>query len=339
MNPLSGEPGREIFTLEAIVQSIYDFEKLIQERNKSLRLPPGSPIETASLAALQMLETFSRDLPQDTKQDYRREWCQAVALGEMLRKVMNVANHPFFDRLWSHVQLLLGDSNIALNVWNPKEDSGANKVFELYVALVLAPICTDLDLDHPVHSSAGKNPDVIAQLDGERWAFACKVMHTDSYETFIGRVKEGIGQIQCSNAEKGLVVISLKNQLPHEHCWAIKRQLGIADIISPGTVDLAIVACHIQEIAARYHRRVIDELLGGPSAFNDLFNNTRAVPAVLLHFCTTIFISNEGKPNFCLVRMFSLLNTNPISAKLLATLDSLNDSLHGRVPTKFLRRS
>ena len=320
----------EVFSLEEIVQLTFAFENLIRQKQTTLHLPCGSPAEAAGLAAIDLLETFRRTVPHDCKKDYRKEWRQAIALGDMLRKVMNASNHPRFDQLWPHVMLLLGRGNIALNLWNAKEDSDANKVFELYMALVLAPLCPDLELDHPVHSSDGKNPDVIAPLDGSRWAFSCKVMHSDSPKSFIDRVRDGIRQIENSDAEKGIVVISLKNLLPHDEYWTIHRQSGLSDLIYSAAIEPQIVVRHLLEICGGYHHQVIHELLGGPAAFNEVFKNTKAVPAVLLHLCTTVGAMTNGKPSFHLLRMFCSLNTDTLPADLLATLDNLNSSLHDR---------
>jgi hypothetical protein len=322
----------EVFSLDQIVQSVLDFENLVREKQKSPFY--GSSITTAGNAALEMLDTFKRNVPHDTMHDHRIEWRKAVALGDMLRKVLRAKDHPCFEQLWPHILLLLGNANIALNVWNPKdgkEGEDANKIFELYMALVLAPLCPDLELEDLKHSAGGKNPDIIAPLDGTRWAFACKVMHTDSVETFLQNVRKGVDQIQKSNAEKGVVVISLKNQLPHDEFWLSGRpQTSLADFLLPGVVDTAIVAHKLQEFCAGYHHRLIHELMGGPAAFNAIFANTKAVPAVLLHLCTTILVPNEGKPNFRFMRMFCSLNADLLSADLQTTFEKLNLSLHNR---------
>lgn len=329
MNNQSESFEPEVFTLDQIIQSISDFETLVREKQKSPFY--GASITTAGNAALEMLDTFKRNVPRDTMNDHRIEWNKAVALGDMLRKVLRAKDHPRFDRLWSHILLLLGKTNIALNVWNPKEDQDANKIFELYMALVLAPLSPDLEPEDPKHSAAGKNPDVITQLDGSRWAFACKVMHTDSAETFLQNVRKGVDQIQKSNAEKGIVVISLKNQLTHDEYWLSGRsQTSLADFLAPGVVDTAIVTARLTRICQKYHYQVITQLLGGPAAFNDIFKNTKAVPTVLLHLCTTVLVPNDGKPNFRFMRMFGTLSTDPLPPDLHATLEKLNLSLHNR---------
>jgi len=321
----------EIFSFQEIVQLMFEFEEFVIQKQASLKLPFGSPIEAAGLSAIEMLETFRRNIPHDAQRDHRKEWRQAIALGDMLRKVMRATSHPSFDKIWPHVMLLLGTGNIALNMWNPKEDSDANKIFELYMALVLAPLCPNLELDGPVRSSGGKNPDVIAELEGSRWAFSCKVMHSDSPETFVQRVQDGIRQIQRSDADKGIVVVSLKNLLPHDEYWTVKRLPTLADYIYFGPIDHRLVIRHLLEICGSCHQQVINDQLGGSAAFNDLFKGTKVVPAVLLHLCTTVGAMANGKPSIHLLRMFCSLNAAPLPADVLATLERLNNSLHGRV--------
>lgn len=328
MNNPNGNWQPEIFTLEEIVQSVFDFENLVREKQKSL--PRGSPIETAGLAALEMLDTFKCNVPHDTQHDHRTEWRQAIALADMLRKVLRIAGHPRFDQIWPHVLLLLGNTNIALNVWNRKEDQDANKIFELYMALVLAPLCPDLELEDPKHSAGGKNPDIIAPLNGSRWAFACKVMHSHSPNAFIQRVREGVKQIKNSDAEKGIVVISLKNLLQHDFFWTMQANSEIWNLVMPGPVQPEIARRMFVHYCESYHHQIIQELLGGPAAFNDVFKDTKAVPAVLLHLCSTICVVNQGKPSFHFLRMFGSLNADPLKPHVLATLEGLNNSLHSR---------
>jgi hypothetical protein len=74
MNKLSEIWRPEIFTLDDIVQSIFDFENLIRQKIPALQLPCNSPIETASLAALEIFETFKRNMPSYYQRDHRKEW-------------------------------------------------------------------------------------------------------------------------------------------------------------------------------------------------------------------------------------------------------------------------
>jgi hypothetical protein len=199
------------------------------------------------------------------------------------------------------------------------------------MALIISRLTSSLELDHPKHSSGGTNPDVIAELEGSRWAFACKVMHSDSPKTFLDRVREGIDQIERSDAEYGIVVISLKNLLPHDDYWAppaVKSDLW--DLLMPGAIEAEIVARMFQRFCADYHQRVIAQFPNGQEGFRDLFTGTKTIPVVLLHLCSTVSASVNDKPNFNFMRMFCALTEDPLPDDVLTLLEKLNRSLHNR---------
>lgn len=320
----------ETFSPEEVVQTILDFENLIREQRNGSGFPSGSPIENVGLTAIEMLEKFRGGIPHDFEKDTSETWRQAIALCDMLRRVKRLAGHPSFGELWQHLLLLLEDTNVALSVKNSVLDAKNNKILELYVALIVAPLCRDLLLDDPIYSSGGRNPDVIATLDGSTWAFACKVLHSDKPTTFVGQLRKGISQIQDSDADKGIVVISLKNLLPHDEFWNIQRPQSFADFMIPGLVDFEIVKRHIERISQEYHQQVINDLLGGPEGFNALFDGQKAMPAVLLHFSTTLFFKNEEQPNFHYLRAFALMSAGPLPGEVWVTLEKVNLSLHNR---------
>ena len=322
------DPTPELFTLDAIAKSISDFEALLRIKQK--QLPAGSSIEAAGLAALEMLEVYNGNVKSNPSQDHRNEWREAVALADMLRKVLSVDGHPCFAELWPHLLLLLGKSNIALNVWNPSIDADANKVFELYMALILARLTSSVELDHPKHSSGGKNPDVIAELDGSSWAFACKVMHSKSPKSLLDRVRDGIDQIEACNAKHGIVVISLKNLIPHEAFWESMPKSDIWDLLVARPSQSVIGATMLQEWCATAQQQILKVFTDPEKDFRALFTGKKAIPAVLLHLCTTVSASVDDKPSFHFLRMFGTLNVDPLTEEVLAILEKLNRSLHNR---------
>ncbi len=321
----------ETFSPEEVVQTILDFEDLIREKHRGLGFPSGSPIEAVGLTAIEMLEKFRDGIPHDFEKDTCETWRQAIGLCDMLRKTVRLVGHPSFGELWRHLLLLLEDTNVALSVKNSVLDSKNNKILELYIALIVAPLCRDLLLDDPIHSSDGKNPDVIASVDGSSWAFACKVLHSDKPTTFVGQLRKGISQIQESDAKNGIVVISLKNLLPHNEFWNIQRPQSFADFMIPGLVDFEIVKRHIERIYQECHQQVINDLLGGSGGFNALFDGQKATPAVLLHFSTTVYFKNDERPNFHYLRSFAVMNADPLPDDVLPILKNLNLSLHNRL--------
>src|SRR6266853_4942318 len=139
----------EILAFDDMQKRLFAFEALLRRRNASNVIEPDSKFERAGLAVVEMLATYKKELPHDKSRDYREQWRRAASLSDILRKVLHWQAHPAFNQLWPHILLLLGDNEIAQNVWSPKEDGGANKVFELYSALLTLPLCSTIKMDDP----------------------------------------------------------------------------------------------------------------------------------------------------------------------------------------------
>src|SRR6266478_6081836 len=121
------------------------------ESSFSPRIWVSLQVQIRSIRMSGQIGVFS--IAHDLKRDYRSEWRRAISLSDMLRKILFLEKHRAFDRLWPHVLLLLGNSEIPQNVWSPKEDQDANKVFELYAALLALPFCNSIHMDDPDTSS------------------------------------------------------------------------------------------------------------------------------------------------------------------------------------------
>ena len=316
----------EIFTFGELQGLIFDFEKLVKEKNAVL-VEPGSKCEAAALAMMEMLATYKGEMPHNMKRDYREDWRRALSLGDILRKIMSLRNHPVFNTMWPHLMLLLGGGEIAQNLWSAKEDQNPNKVFELYVALLVLPVCTQMDLDDPNVSSGGKNPDIIAEINGESWAFACKAMHSPLAKSLLDRVRDGIEQIEATNAKKGIVVISLKNVLPHNQLWPAEREPDTHDYIYFSYPDSSLVQQRLQAECNRYQTELL-ELLGGPEGFLNVFKGSRAFPTVLVHLCTAISVLKDGRPTPHLMRMLGAINVKPLAEDVEVVFWLMNEMLH-----------
>lgn len=332
-NTNNNTDGPEVFTFGGNEQLLFQFEELLRTQKGIPTIPPDLNLGKASYAVMDMLESFKKGgQDHDKTKDYRPEWRQAAALGDLLRKILHASKQPHFEQLWPHIHLLLGDTNIAQNVNSLITDSDANKLFELYMALVLSPISAGLELDDPVKSSGGRNPDIIADINGVRWAFACKVLHTKSPETFIGNVRKAVEQIDRSNADKGIVVISLKNVIPHDDFWPITKEPGSGDIIYGCWPHPDSAAVQLDQIRQRYHDEVIGQILG-PDGFEQIFSENQKVPAepvVLLHLSTMIVLDTGFTRIHTLLKAFGALASGPLSPEVNSLLDHLNSSLHDR---------
>jgi hypothetical protein len=318
----------EIFTLSELQDLAFAFETLAKKKNATL-IEAGSKFEAASLVMMEMLDTFRREIPHDSKRDHRDDWRRALSLGDILRKVMAHQNHPLFDAIWPHLLLLLGDGEFAQNLFSPKEDQNPNKVFELYVALLILPLCSRMDLDDPEASSGGKNPDVIAEINGEKWAFACKAMHSPLTKSLLDRVRHGIEQIEVTDAAKGVIVVSLKNVLNHEELWPVTQEPETGDYIYSCDPDRSRIEQCLQRECNRYQTELL-ELLGGLQGFRNVFSGSRVYPVILVHLCTVGSVRKNGHPTFQLIRMLASIQTEPLPDEVQEVFWLMNEMLHER---------
>lgn len=97
----------------------------------------------------------------------------------------------------------------------PPGDPSSDKVLELVIGLALARMGASVELDDPKHAK-GDNPDVLAEINGETWGFACKAISGNAPGTLIERIEDGIEQIQVSRATRGIVVLTFKNRFDHD---------------------------------------------------------------------------------------------------------------------------
>ena len=323
----------EIFTFEGNQNLIFRFEEFIKKHQTGRGLPYGTPqnptppVETAALAAIEMLESFKQTVPHDTKKDYRNSWRQAIALGDILRKLENGARYPGFASLWPHINLLLENCNFAQNTSHSREDTDGDKVFELYTALLLLPLCSALEVDDPVHSAGGTNPDVIATLNDERWAIACKVMHTESPKTFLQTVRKGVEQIGRADADKGVVIVSLKSVIQHDRIWPAVLDPATKEYIYFPWADEAQPVNQLLALCQQYEQSKVDEVLLRDALQKELATDG-IVPTVLLHLCTTGSLDVLGRIIPCMPRMLYGITLGQIAAGDQTILERLNESLH-----------
>src|SRR5258708_56894 len=65
------------------------------------------------------------------------------------------------------------------------------------------------------------------------WAFACKVMTGASPKSLFDRTLEGTRQIKRSTAERGCVIVNLKNRFDHRGFWPILNEEDLGSGASP----------------------------------------------------------------------------------------------------------
>ena len=282
-----GEKFPQAFSLEENQRVVLEFEKLLGERG--LAIPTNSPLEEASLGILEMMELRKNKAIHNLQIDCRERWRQALSLADIARKALRAQHHAGFDNLLPHLRLLLEPSNFSQfsgsqDSASPKEKETNNKVFELFVAVILFQICSNLRFDDP-YKSSGDNPDVIGEFNRKIWAFACKVSHSENPKTFLERVRDGVAQIRkTKDADHGIVIVNLKNLVPHDEIWpAILNKSSGAWSYGACTNRDAPVN-RIRHLFRQFEGKVY-ALVGSRQAFVDEFMGEKAVPMVLMFWC------------------------------------------------------
>lgn len=214
---------------------------------------------------------------------------EALGVLHFARLTLRQRHKPDFDRLIPHFKLML-TSEVAQTKKVPSADQGANKLFEMFVALLALETCSDLEMEDPNDSNDARNPDVLARMaDGRLWGFACKVIHGDSPMTFFENVERGVAQIDGSKADVGIVIFSLKNKLPHEQLLPEQGDdgtgyptLGVHSDIGPAIWAMRKVANdRVDQMEHHVGKQVIWEALRGKKALPGIIISMSAGVGVL----------------------------------------------------------
>lgn len=313
---------------EGILENIFKFEELIE--NKGANINKDSELEKVYFSILEAKQVFEKASNYDNKIDNRETFRRMCGLGDILGKIISQKDSPDFNKLWPHIYLLLGDAIIAQNVWAPPEDQISNKIFELYVASMVMKIGVNLEMDDPVRSAGGENPDVIITIDGQKWGFACKVLHSDNPKTFVDNLKTGINQIENSDVEKGVVIFNLKVLVKQDDLWPISRNPGSQEIYYQSFPNTGPIEAKLQKYCYDNSqiRSVFDNNI---DAIKEIFKQKKTIPAAILYIPTVSGIVKDGRPLITLVRQLCLQRFLEIDAADNKVIDKINLALHNRI--------
>jgi hypothetical protein len=194
------------------------FENLLNRNGISVS--KDSDLESKFLSVFDVLFRFEKRNELAPDFDPRALFRDFSALYDLSLKILSVQKHQNFSQLIPHLKKL-NDCAIAQNEKSKITDQDANKIVELYLASLCMRFCSKINLDHP-QNSIGDNPDVIAEIDKQKWGFACKTIHTKNTQTIFENIKKAVDQIEKSISTTGIPVINLKNIINHDAIWPAK---------------------------------------------------------------------------------------------------------------------
>lgn len=146
-----------------------------------------------------------------------------MGLYELYKWIWTVKDLKEFEKLKPHLSLLIQASpriNSFVPMINPvtgKQDDKTNKFIEAIVGFFAIAYGSNVDLDDPVTSSNGENPDVIFTFEGQRTSIACKTLRSIKPTTIFENIKSGAKQISKSNCQTGYVLLNVMNIIEVEH--------------------------------------------------------------------------------------------------------------------------
>ena len=202
------------YNLEDAEALVDKFEVLLNEYG--LVINPGSALERICLAPAEALQSHGKPglSAAETASLYR----DVVGFSDTIGHLVAVRDHPCFARLVPHLELLNEGEASQLGP-APPTDQASRKLFELYIGAVAMRISSRVELEHPVHGSTGKNPDVLVDFQGARWGIACKVPTSANPESLVHNLKTALGQVAGSEAERGFPIFNFRNLLDHSAFW------------------------------------------------------------------------------------------------------------------------
>lgn len=288
------------------------FEELLVGHGIDIR--PDSDLEAKYLSVFDVLFHFENREKLDPEGDYRSLFRDFSALYDLSLKVISVQSHNDFNQLLPHLAKL-NSCSVAQNRGSKITDQDANKIIELYLAALCMRFSNTISLDHP-QSSKGDNPDVIADIDGIKWGFGCKTIHTKNSQTIFENLEKAIDQIEKSTSNTGIPVINLKNVIDHEATWPVGRYFPVKD------EPLSYLSSDVNSI----RESLLNDI--GVDQLRSLFIGKKSLPGVLFiaQSATCVFLVETMSPTPTRLNVMNLfkIDEQAFSADVIRVFQNLN---------------
>lgn len=313
-------------TRRAVVQPVGDRLKLATALESILgdhgiEVRPGSFLETGILDVFRIDYERRSTFRPDASFDVPSRYANLFGIVELAEQLLAVREHHDFGQLEQHLELL-NTTTAPQNRASSQTDQAANRLFELLVACWAMRVGHEVELEVP--GARKPNPDVLVTIKGRRWGFACKTLYSTHPESLVENLRKGVQQIRRSAAEIGIVIVNLRNLIPHEMFW--RREPG-AD--TPDGAHAWTVFTDRQtpyDLLVGVAREVWDQLAAsiGPDVLTSLLNHDRVIPGVSCWAQTSVGVMLEGTPRAAAVRTFSTSVVAAIAPWQKRSLDAMN---------------
>jgi hypothetical protein len=271
-------------TYRELVDLLPRFQQALAKLSLSIR--SASPLDRLLGELVALSNRWDQEGNAPHREDRRADIAKCASMADLMLKVIAVSDFDEFYKLRPHLELLLGDEPFVQHYFTPQHEGNPNKVFELYLGCLTLFVTKTVEMDDPHRSSGGTNPDIMSRFSNKRWGIACKVLHGTHPGGYYEHLEKAIDQIEKSGAERGIVMVGVKNLLPFDQLWPIAER-------TDREVRYHYHATHeepfqkVQEwVTGTFYQPVIDHA-GGVKAMADLFAGKAASP-VVIHFAPII---------------------------------------------------
>lgn len=253
---------------------------------------------------------FVEDRPPTLPADTGTHGAALAGLGDMAMKLNRAMDLAADSNLLLHIASMLKGS-VRMNTWSGILDDAANKTSELYIGALAIGAGYEVELEDPVNSADGKNPDVLLRRAGKGWSIAVKTPQSDKPRSIWGNIEGAVKQIERSG-RPGIPLINLKNAINRDSLEAGSPYTSIAE---------ATDAVHQASGA------VIDAVRAQTvdSEWEELFDDKLACPLVAYMTQVTVTaVAPDGQHMFVPIRELRLRPHPPCRAGGLSELSGLN---------------
>lgn len=304
-------------TISNVASLASDLEAVL--RGNGIVVTRGSPLESFLLDVYRC--DYERHAPfaPEASYDVPRRYATMFGIVELAEHLVALRDHPDFPSLREHLHLLAATTS-TLNLPSSQGDQAANRLFELFVACWVMHRGKDTVLESP---GGEPNPDILTTLDGKRWGFACKTIHSLHPESLIANLKKGASQILRSKADIGVVTVNVKNVIKHSRYWYRMPGADTSDGAHAWSVFLDPQVPY--DMLVHETQGIWNDLAAstGVDEMRKVLIAPRLVPGVLCWAHTAGGSMLQGKPRASSFRCFSISAVGELESWQRTALDRL----------------
>ncbi len=309
----------------------FEAEKLLEEFEQLLKqygieIEQDSELECLCLNIIDVVEKHLKPNLRNPQEDIRPYFREFLGLQDLISKIIKAKDHPNFVTLIPHLRKL-NISNPLQNVNTSILNQENNKTLELYIAT----LCMNLGegavtVDDP-DNSKGDNPDIISIINGKKWGFACKSIHSLSTQTLYENIETAVKQIENSPSEVGMPILGIKNVVNHDDLWPL-----LSNPENDGTklfgafLDINVPLSKLIHFVSELHKSLLSEI--GEENYQKLFNGKKALPVCLFYCATATSIIYAGQLLPTRLNVFNMVPfSQHIESDCITILNELNHQL------------